>query len=123
LSVEWLASGVPLSRSRGWRWPSHTDGDCEERVVAQGVVVVEVLVAAGEPKDALVEELLDRMLDAPRAPPVFEAVGQLFEESKRHGHFTQQQDPAVTADVAGVECGLDAASAFLVECDRRSTVV
>src|SRR5690606_40172804 len=42
------------------------DGQRQERVVAEGVMVVQVLVAAQQAQHALREQLLDRMLDAAR---------------------------------------------------------
>jgi hypothetical protein len=56
------------------------DGDRQERIEAEAVVVVEVFVAEAQAKDALFEEIGQRMFDKIRVAMIGEAVGEALDQ-------------------------------------------
>ena len=70
----------------------------QQRVVPQHVVVVEVLVPAGQRQHPLAHELLDRVLDQRRIAMIREAGGELPQQPAALGDLAQQEQ------AAGVRC-------------------
>jgi len=79
------------------------NGGSEQGVGAQGVVIVEILVAACQRQDALRNEFFDGVLDAGRVAVVDEALRHLWKERQRLGGFAQKKDSSVAAHAARVE--------------------
>jgi len=88
--------------------PFSDDGG-EQRVGAEVVVVVEVLVPLRQGVDPLGDELLDGVLDEPGVLVVGEAGGELADDSGESLGLAEQQGAAVGGDVAAVEIGEDMA--------------
>ena len=72
----------------------------EGRVLAQLVVVVEVLVAQRQAEDALPDQRLHFMLDVARVAPVAEARREPPHQRQALVHLSQQQRPGVRRDLA-----------------------
>jgi hypothetical protein len=79
------------------------DGDGQKRVIAKGVMIAQVLVAAHQSEDPLGNELLKRVLDQLGAAVVGETCGEALEQPRPHGDLAQQEDPTIRADPSGVE--------------------
>ena len=77
----------------------------ERRVLAQFVVIVEVLVAQRQAEDPLPHQRLDLMLDIARIAPVPEALAEPTDQAQAAIHLAQQQRPRVRGDVAAIEAG------------------
>jgi hypothetical protein len=78
----------------------------QQGIVAQPIVIVEVLVAQRLPKHALPQQLLDRVLDPLRTTVVGEARGKPADQPRALGHLAQQQNARVRTLVPPVERGL-----------------
>src|SRR5207302_11382227 len=79
--------------------------DGEQRIVAEGVVVVEVLVAQAQTEDALLKELGEGVLEAVGVAVGGEAAGELVVEVEFGLDLAGQQSTGVGGDVAAVEGG------------------
>ncbi len=79
-----LAGGILLARQYAL-----------QHVAAKRVVVVQVLVAQGQPVDPLRQKLLDRVLDQGRVPMVPEAFRKLPDHPEALLHIPQQQPPGI----------------------------
>ncbi len=77
----------------------------ECRVLAQLVMIIEVLIAQHQAKDPLPNQCLDAMLDVARIATVGEAFGEPTDQSKAAIHLSQQQGPSVRGDIAAIETG------------------
>jgi len=77
----------------------------QQRVVPQYVMVVEILVAAGQRQDPLRHELFHRVLDQLGSAVVREAVREAPQQPRPLRHLPQQQDARVRGDPAPVEPG------------------
>jgi hypothetical protein len=77
----------------------------QHRIVAQLVVVDEILVSQRDPADALHEHGLDGMLHHLRRPAVGEAARQAPHQPERPIRGAQQQRPGIRSDLATVEGG------------------
>ena len=77
----------------------------EHRIVAQLVVVDEVLVAQREAADALHQHGLDAVLDEFRPASVGETAGQPLHQADRPVRGPEQQRPGVRGHLATVERG------------------
>ena len=86
------------------------DRERQQHIIAQSVVVVEVLVAQRLAKHALAQQLLDRVLDAFGPPMVAEARCKPANQPRALGHLAQQQNARVRALVASVKRGLHPAA-------------
>ena len=71
--------------------------------MAQGRVVVEVLVAEGQAQHALGEQGVDRVGDKVGIAPVDETGGELARQPQRTIQIAQEQDPAVGAKLAAIK--------------------
>src|SRR5581483_1350457 len=89
-----LAGGVGLA-----------DEDGEQGVVAEGVVVEEVLVPQAQAEDALLEEVGEGVLDAVGVAVVGEAAGEALDEAELGLDLAEEQAAGVGGDVAAVEGG------------------
>jgi hypothetical protein len=76
--------------------------ELEQWIVAQGVSVVLVLVAAGDLQEALAQQERERMADRPTAP-----VADLLRQRDRHPEAVvgagEPDEPAIGAELPGVE--------------------
>ena len=77
----------------------------QQRVVAQGVVIVEVLVAQREARDPLSHQGPDRVLRQTRIAPVRETGGHPVEQPDAPVGLPQQQGSPVRSDRAAIERG------------------
>ena len=75
----------------------------KRRILAQFVVIVEVLVAQRQAEDALPHQRLDLMLDIAGVTPINEAVGQATQQPEASVDLSQQQRARVRGDVPAVE--------------------
>ena len=108
------ASALPRSRRRRRALPvgsSLPTTVASERVAAEVVVVVEVLVAQRQGVDPLGEEVLDGVLDEVGVAVVGEAGGELADDAGESLGLAEQQGAAVGGDGAAVEVGEDLAGA------------
>src|SRR5690606_15552793 len=78
-------------------------GRREERIVPQGVVVVEIFVAQGQGEHALAHQRLHRVLDALLIAPVREARRQAARQPQRAIQVAQEQRPAVGTELPAIE--------------------
>ena len=74
-------------------------------ILAQLVVVVEVLIAQHQTEDPLPNYCLDLMLDIASVAPVAEALGKPTDQPEAAIHQAQQQSTCVRRDVAAIETG------------------
>ena len=100
LPLPGLAGGIGLPDDGG-----------EQRVAAEVVVVVEVLVSQGQGVDPLGDEFLDGVFDEVGIAVVGEAGGELSDDAGESLGLAEQQRAAVGGDVAAVEVGEDLAGA------------
>src|SRR5262249_49932538 len=91
------------------------DEDGEQGVVAELVMVVEVLVAQAQAEDALLEEVRQGVLDLVGVAVVPEAAGQLVEEVEPGLEFAEEQPAGIGGDGGAVEAGDDVARSEAVE--------
>jgi hypothetical protein len=94
-----IAFVAPLG-SGGIQLPTHGG---QQRITAQLIVIVQILVAQADPDGPLRDQLFDRVLDEPRIPTVDEAAGKLLEEVSRSIDFPQKQCPGIGGDGASIE--------------------
>ena len=102
-----------LAGERRWRFAVGRGGltaaagqELARRIVAQGVVIVDVFIAQGDARDPLSQEGgkgVDRSDDG--VAPVCEAGRHAFEQVYPAGTLAQQQDAGVGGDLAAVEGG------------------
>jgi len=76
------AQHVALARHQG-----------EQRIVAQRLVIVQVLVAKRDPEHPLRHQLQNRVLRAPRRPPIAEAGAEPAQPARPLRHLPQQHQP------------------------------
>jgi len=74
-------------------------------ILAQLVVIVEVLIAKCQAKNPLASQRLDLMLDIARIAPVAEALGEPTDQPQAAINLAQQQATRIRGDVAAVEAG------------------
>lgn len=86
-------------------------GGLEQDVVAQGAMVVEVLVALGKGEEALAQEARGGVDDLERVAPVGKEGGGAGGKIEAAVDLAQEQQPAVATDLATLEIGFDAALA------------
>ena len=82
---------------------AHKQG--QQGIGAQGVVVVEVLVAQCQGEDALGDKVGDTVLDGGGVAVVGKAAGQALEQSQAGVYLAQQQAAGVGSEVPAVESG------------------
>ena len=82
----------------------------EERVMAEIVMVIQVLVPASQTQRPLGYQLFDRMLDPILIPEILEAIRKAAEEVNTIIDLAQKQDASVRADVASIETSFDFSS-------------
>jgi hypothetical protein len=75
----------------------------QQRVGAQLLMIVEILVAQRQPVDALREHLGNPVLDPFRVAPVPEAGGQPVQQADTPAGLAQQQRPTVARYLTGRE--------------------
>ncbi len=81
----------------------------QQRIGAQLLVIVEVLVAQRQPVDALRQHLRQPVLDQQRRPAIDETARQTAQQVDLAVGLAQQQRSAVTRYLAGCELGLHTA--------------
>ena len=90
----------------------------QQRIRAQLLVVVQVLVAQRQPVDALRQHLPDRVLHLLLIAPVTEAGGQTPQQVDLAIHLTQQQSPTVRGDLTGGEASFHTTRKMSCKCER-----
>jgi len=83
-----------LARQRLLQLPLATEHP-HQRIRAQLLVIVQVLIAQRQPVDALRQHLWQLVLDQQRHAPVLETARQTLHQVDLAFHFPQQQGPAV----------------------------
>ena len=96
---------MPRSRSRRRSGFAYQGG--QQGVAAQGIVVVEVLVAQGQAVDALGHELGDGVFEGVGVPVVGKARGELAEGAGEAFGLAQQEATAVGGDRTAIEAAED----------------
>ena len=79
----------------------------ESHVIAQGVVVVEILVASDQPHYALGEEFLNAVLDESRVAVVRKTGSHPLGQPELNIGFPYQQEAAVRCDPTRIEISFD----------------
>jgi hypothetical protein len=105
-----LAVGALFESAEGWAGGERgvaMDGSLPEEIVAEGIVVVEILVALGESEDALTQELLPSVGDEGRMSVIVERPTEILDQAEAFFELTQEDQTAVAGDVAPFERGLD----------------
>jgi len=74
-----------------------------QRIMAQFVVVVQILIAQRDPKHPLADQSRDPVLDQVGAPHVVKARGKPIHHSDRTIRRAQQQRSGIRGDRAGIE--------------------
>ena len=92
---------------------------CEGRILAQLVVIVEVLVAQRQAEDPLPNQRLDLVLDKAGVAPVGEARRKPAHQPKAAIHLAQQQRAGVRGDVAAIEAGHHRAAFYRFKFEQR----
>jgi hypothetical protein len=78
---------------------------CKGGILAQLVVIIEVLIPQRQAEDPLPYQCLDLMFDVARIAPVAEASGEPTHQPEAAIHLAQQQAARVRRDVATVKAG------------------
>ena len=92
-----------------------------QRIVAQLLMIVQVLVAQRQPVDALREHLAKLVLDQQRRPPVGETRRHPLQQTDLAIGLTQQQSPAIARYPTRRETGLYAARKM--KCKREDLLI
>lgn len=87
------------------------------RIAAEGVLVVEILVAHRHAEDALAQQIRDRVLDEGLAAMVGEAIGELIDQTGAQIDLPQEEDAAVGTDVATLEIDLNFAATEVLKSE------
>jgi hypothetical protein len=77
----------------------------QDRIVAQLVVIDHILVAQGDPEDALADQGADRVLHQVRRPAVGKTLGKAPDQPDRPVGRSQQQTAGIRGDLATVKGG------------------
>ena len=77
----------------------------KRRVLAQLVVIVEILVAQHQAKNPLSDQRLHTVLDIAGITPVGEALGKPTDQPQATIHLSQQQRSGVRRDLAAIKPG------------------
>ena len=91
----------------------------QDRIMAQLVVVVDVLVAQGQADNALAHQGAQRMDQLIRRPAVVKACGNPLEQSKGPVGLAQQQAAGIRRNRAAVKPGHDTALAEAFKLELR----
>ena len=92
-------------------------GQREQAVVAQPVVVGDVLLAEREPEQALGQQALEGMLAAAQIPMIDKTGGQAAGQADALVDGAQQQGVAIAGHAAAVEAGAQLAAALIGQID------
>src|SRR5262249_14934057 len=84
---------------------------CQQGVVPQVIMVVEVLIAQSQSVDSLGDEMLKRVLDELRVTMIREARGELLDDPGERLGLAEQQAATVGGNVTAIESGDDLARA------------
>ncbi len=98
-------------------------GRLHQGIVAQVLVIVEVLVAERDPEDALGQHVTLLVGDACGVAWVGQGGVQLVDQSQVPIDLAEQQRPAVAGDVAAIEVGDDPLGAEAGKDDRIAVTV
>ncbi len=99
------------------------DRGSKEGIAAQGVVVIQILVACTKRQDPLAQQVHDRVLDGTLSSVISEAFGETADNANSRIELTEQEHASVGRDAPGIEIGYDfAASAGLEEKLLAGTV-
>ena len=78
---------------------------CKGWVLAQFVMIVEILISQRQAEDALSHQRVDLMLDIAWVAPIDEAVGEATHQPKVSVNLAQQQRPCIGGNVPTIETG------------------
>src|SRR5579859_5631069 len=79
------------------------DQDGQQRVVAESIMIVEVLVAQAQAIETLLEQVRHRVLDEVGVAVIAETAGELFDEAELGFDFAQEQSTGVGGNVPAVK--------------------
>jgi hypothetical protein len=113
-------SAVPLALAPLTGRIRLADRGRKQRIVAERVVIVEVLVAKAEAEDSLPNEFLDAVLHPSTIPLIGEARRESTHDTRQAVCFSEQQCAAVRGHRPTVERRLDAASPDPLELQDTS---
>lgn len=122
-SVEGAGTGqrmapVPLAGAARSSDVVAAHGEGQQAVVAQAIVVRDVLIAEHESEQALGEQVLERMLTTARIAVIDEAGSQTLGQAAAMVGGPQQEGTAIGGHATAVKAGLDFAAAVIGEIDR-----
>jgi hypothetical protein len=84
--------------------------------------ITEIFIAQGQPVEALIEQLLDAMIDEPLVARIAEAGGQFTAQAQAAIDLAEQKRAAVGAQVAAGKVGLHLAGTQVLEKKRLLAV-
>ena len=90
-------------------------GGGQEGIAPQLVVIVEVFVTQGQPKNPLRQQLAHRVIHKHLLAVVAKTLGQVVGQAQLAVHLPQQQDPAIAGEVAAGKIGHHLARAQVVK--------
>lgn len=96
---------------RGRQRRDTADGRLHQRIGAQYIVIVQVLVAAAHRVQALSEQVVQAMFDALGIACIADRCGRCAAQPDASIDLAQEHQPAVGTQLAAVECRLDDAPA------------
>jgi hypothetical protein len=88
-----------------------------QHIVAQGLVIVQVLVAAAQAVQTLGEQVAQTVFDARRVAWIRDHSGRCAAQPQVLIDLTQQQQTAITAEIPAAEIGFDQAPAKAPKLD------
>jgi hypothetical protein len=122
LARQWLAAVAVLAPIPAER-VSLPGQNRQQRVLAELLVVAQILVTEGDPIHPLTHELLNAVLHQPRVPVVGEARGQPTKNPPPPLYLGQQQRAAIRADPTAVESGLDLPPTYTLKLEAPEATV
>jgi hypothetical protein len=112
-----------LAESVGSKGVGFIDQDSQKRIVSQLVVVVEILVAQTETKDALFEQFEKGMFTALWITKIGETLGEVLQEAELGIDFTEKKSPGIGSDAMAVKASDDGARRKGLEKEIGSVTV
>ena len=82
---------------------SHIAKQRQQRILAQGVVIIEVFITQRQTHHALLDQRLDMMFNLIRIPMILKTPGQTLQNMAALFNFPQQQSTTVRTDLATVK--------------------
>ena len=95
---------------------THTEG--QQRIGAQHVVIVQVLVAQSQREESLRGQFTQRMIAIPQVTPIREASAERLADSILSVNLAQQQRSAIAAEMTAGEISLNGPVEMIVKGKR-----